>query len=289
MIQDRRKGERPNQGILLQYLSSALKGMVMLYARALLLRNCGRFTHVSSDFGSQYHTHTFVTSEALYASLTRGVTWRHASRFVDLEEDAQKGFSDDYFICDYDVKEKPIWFIPGLFVDRSLRPLSKQRSVVDNSNFNVVDEDYPSTGGKRMDGKSRRYYCPTYGRIESVLPDHRIFTWMLSPRLEELQWFRVNQTFTLGKKRTMVQVTELSQVTSGEYREGICRTPYLQVTPEAVQKYASFEILAATARYVLVSGELRNVEPYWEFGDLSINGSECSLSVPEFYLQNKIL
>src|SRR6266498_5284107 len=138
----------------------------MLYARALLLRNCGRFTHVSSDFGSQYHTHTFVTSEALYASLTREVTWRHETRFVDLETDAEKSGRNDYFLCDYDVAAKPLWFTAGLFVDNNLRMVPKRamsrRSqaggeppVVDTTNFNVVDEDYPSTGGKRADGAQR--------------------------------------------------------------------------------------------------------------------------------------
>ena len=261
----------------------------MLYARALLLRNCGRFTHVSSDFGSQYHTHTFVTSEALYAGLTRGVTWRHESRFVDLKLDAQKSLSDDYFLCDYDVKDKPLWFMPGLFVDRNLKPLPKQRGVVDKNDFNVVDEDYPSTGGTRMDGKSRGYYCPTYGRIESILPDHWIITWALSPHNDELDWFRVNQTFMLGKKRTMFQMIELSRVAPGEYAEGICLTPFIQVSASSVRKFAHFEIMAATARYILVSGELRDPEAYWAFDDLSINGKRCPFRVPEFCLQSKIL
>src|SRR5215213_4598160 len=150
---------------------------MVLYARALLLRNCGRFTHVSSDFGSQYRTHAFASSEALYASLTRGVTWCHANRLVDLKEDAKKSASDDYFFCDYDVKAKPVWFTPGVFVDRALHLLAKQRAVVDRNDFNVVDEGYPSTGGG-----GRAYFVPTYGRIESVLPDHWLLACALSPR-----------------------------------------------------------------------------------------------------------
>ncbi|MEW6228151.1 MAG: hypothetical protein AB1700_08700, partial [Bacillota bacterium] len=138
----------------------------MLYARALLLRNCGRFTHVSSDFGSQYHTHIFVTSEALHASLTRGATWRHPGKYIDLDADMTKSLREDYFRCDYDVSLKPIWFTPGVFVDETLRVLPKQRHVVDRHDFNVVDEDYPSTGGN-----GRPYFVPTYGTIEGVLPD----------------------------------------------------------------------------------------------------------------------
>src|SRR5713226_8013467 len=101
-----------------------------MYVRALLLRNCGRFTHVQSDFGSQYHTHMFVTSHALYASLTRGMTWRHSSKFVDLDHDAEKPGRDDYFFCDYDVKAKPLWFTPGIFVDEQFCSLTKHRRVV---------------------------------------------------------------------------------------------------------------------------------------------------------------
>lgn len=225
----------------------------MLYARASLLRNCGRFTHVSSDFGSQYHTHTFITSEALYASLTREVTWRHQSRFfVDLEEDAKKSASDDYFFCDYDVKAKPLWFTPGVFVDKKFRLLPKQHGVVDKSDFNVVDEDYPGTGGG-----GRAYYVPTYGRIESVLPDHRLFTCALSPHRQALEGFTVGQTFLMGKKRTMFQLIDISDVTElHEVREDVAidECQPVQVKLEEVGHFREYEILAGTARYLLVRG-----------------------------------
>ena len=41
------------------------------YVAMLILRNCGRFLNLASDFGSSYKTHTFVSSEALYAGMTR--------------------------------------------------------------------------------------------------------------------------------------------------------------------------------------------------------------------------
>src|SRR5581483_1075949 len=225
----------------------------MLYARALLLRNCGRFTHVQSDFGSQYYTHTFVTSEALYASLTREVTWRHASKFVDLEEDAKKSASADYFFCDYDVKAKPIWFTPGVFVDRQFHLLPKQRGVVDRNDFNVVDEAYPSTGGG-----SRPHYVPTYGRIESVLPDHKMLTFGLSPNPQELQDFIIGQTFLMGKKRTMFQLIDVSNVVElfkGEDTAPIDECQPVQVKLDEVRNFREYEILAGTARYLLVRGQ----------------------------------
>lgn len=240
----------------------------MLYARALLLRNCGRFTHVSSDFGSQYHTHTFVTSEALYASLTREITWRHETRLIDLDADAKKSGRDDYFLCDYDVRARPLWFTAGLFVDEKLRVLPKramsrrsrpggERPVVDTTNFNVVDEDYPSTGGKRPDGARRRFFCPTYGRIESVLPDHRLFTCALAPGLDQLEWFKPGQTFLMGKKRTMFQLLYVSSTTElEEARNASTLDEYqpVQIKLGEIGNFREYEVIAGTARYLLVRG-----------------------------------
>jgi len=257
---------------------------MLLYARAMLLRNCGRFTHVSSDFGSQYHTHTFVTSEALYASLTRGVTWRHEGRNIDLDEDAAKSGREDYFVCDYDVSKKPIWFTPGIFVDGQLNPLAKERHVVDKSDFNVVDEGYPSTGGG-----TRPYYVPTYGRIEGVLPNHRMLTCAISPDRAELESFVVGQTFLLGKKRTMMQIVDLSEIVVSQSIEGVCLTPYLQMPPTGITKFVRFEALAATARYVLVRGELREAGTYWQFSDIHLSGLSYAVCIPGFYLQDKII
>jgi galactose-1-phosphate uridylyltransferase len=225
-----------------------------LYARALLLRNCGRFTHVSSDFGSQYHTHLFVTSEALYASLTRGVTWRHESRFVDLDDDASKSSREDYFFCDYDVSRKPIWFTTGVFVDEQLRPLAKERRVVDKNDFNVVDEDYPSTGGNR-----RADYVPTYGRIESVLPNHLLFTCALSPQHSELETFLPQQTFLVGKKRTMFQLVRESDVVElglSALTAQIDEYVPLQVKLDEMRNFREYQVLAATARYLVVHGRI---------------------------------
>lgn len=239
----------------------------MLYARALLLRNCGRFTHVSSDFGSQYYTHTFVTSEALYASLTREVTWRHPNKFVDLEEDAKKSASYDYFFCDYDVKARPLWFTAGIFVDEQFRLLPKQRGVVDKNDFNVVDEDYPSTGGG-----GRIYYCPTYGRIESVLPDHNLFTCALSPHREELERFTVRQTFLMGKKRTMFQlekVSSMAELLKAEDVAAIDECHPIQIEPDEAKNFREYEILAGTARYLLVRGRASEASLAVSFANLS--------------------
>lgn len=258
----------------------------MLYARSLWLRNCGRFTHVSSDFGSQYYTHLFASSEALHAGMTRGVTWRHAGRLVDLEEDADKSTRADYFFCDYDVRAKPVWFTPGVFVDEALRPLPKrtmsrhtesnsERPVVDRHDFNVVDEDYPGTGGG-----GRPSYVPTYGRIEGVLPDHRLLTYAVSPNIAEISEFNLRQTFLLGKKRTMFQLIGISPIVESVSRHGECTTDWLQFPPKAGGLFRQFEILAATMRYVILRGTTREQVDYVEF-----TLPEVQLRLPDFYLE----
>lgn len=270
----------------------------MLYARALLLRNCGRFTHVSSDFGSQYHTHTFVTSEALYASLTREVTWRHEGRFVDLENDARKSGSTNYFLCDYDVGAKPLWFTAGIFVDEKLRILPKRpmsrrnrpradQPVVDTNDFNVVDEDYPGTGGRRVDGVERRFFCPTYGRIESVLPDHKLFTCALSPRRAELEWFTPGQTFLLGKKRTMFQLIGASSLTElVESDESAALEQYqpVQIKLDDVKNFREYEVIAGTARYLLVRGVSTQASQAASFGEFAELGPTRRL-LPTFWVE----
>lgn len=255
----------------------------MLYIRALLLRNCGRFTHISSDFGSQYHTHTFATSEALYAGLTREVTWRHTTKFVDLEEDMRKSTSDDYFFCDYDVAAKPIWFTPGVFVDNLFRLLPKQRGVVDRNDFNVVDEDYPNTGGG-----GRAYYVPTYGRIESVLPDHRLFTCALSPRRDELGLFSLGQTFLMGKKRTMFQlmdVSNISELLETQDPASIDDCHPIQIKLDQVKNFHEYEILAGTARYLLVRGRTSETS-FASSLTFSVSTTAVRRALPAFWTEN---
>jgi hypothetical protein len=248
--------------------------MKTLYARTMWLRNCGRFTHISSDFGSQYHTHTFVTSEALYASLTREVTWRHQNRFIDLKDDAKKANSVDYFRCDYDILQKPVWFTPGIFVDEHGKPISKKHGVVDTNDFNVIDEGHPGTGGS-----GRPPYVPTYGQIESVLPDHLLMTCAFSPNRAEVDSFKVDQTFLMGKKRTMFQIMSLSPVIDGEWKNGKCQTDWLELPPNYGTFFQRFEIFAATMRYIILRGATRDEVDYVEFCFSSHN-----LRLPSFYL-----
>ena len=249
----------------------------MLYARAITLRNCGRFTHIRSDFGADYRTHTYVTSEALYASLTHEAT-RRRPRFVDLKNDVYD------FAADYDVPAMPVWFLPGIFVDKEGEQLAPER--LDTSYFNVISSVYPSTSQSysfrkgELKASKRSHRVPTFGSIQAVLPGNLLVTVGFSPDESLLAAFVSDQTFLLGKKRTMFQIIGLSDVVEGVIREGRCMTGYLQLPPNSSTRFQSFEVLAATMRYIILRGTTREEVEFVEFPFL--DGGLC---LPDFYLE----
>lgn len=248
----------------------------MLYARGITLRNCGRFTVVASDFGSDYRTHTHVTSEALYASLTRGATWQ--PHLIDLKSDPAD------FTLAYNVAALPIWFLPGILLTQGGSRLPD--ASLDTNAFNVVHEFYPSTSRSylfkkgALEEKSRPYHVPTYGTIQAVKPNQRLATYAFSPRRELLDDFAEGQTFLLGKKRTMFQIADLSVVVEGAQKQGECTTAWLELPPNYGGRFQSFEVLAATMRYVILRGKTREKVSYIEF-----SFPEGSLCFPDFYLE----
>lgn len=251
----------------------------MLYARAITLRNCGRFTVVASDFGSDYRTHTHVTSEALYASLTRGATWK--PQFIDLKRDLYA------FTRSYEVAAMPLWFLPGVFGAEGNHRLPD--AYLDTTAFNVVNELYPSTSkayalkSSGWEEKDRPFHVPTYGTIQAIKPDRRLVTCAISRRPDLLESFCPGQTFLLGKKRTMVQIVELSPTVEGKAKQGRCATGWLEFSCHAGefwQHFEAFEILAATMRYLVLRGTTRKDTDYVEFAF----GSEA-VCIPDFYVQ----
>lgn len=246
----------------------------MLYARAIILRNCGRFTVVASDFGSNYRTHTHVTSEALYAGLTRGATWH--PHLIDLKDDPED------FTRAYNVAALPLWFLPGVFVANGSHKLPE--ASLDATRFNVVHELYPSTSRSygfkdgQLEERDRPYHVPSYGLIQAVKPGHQLVTTAFSPTRDLLTSFAKGQTFFLGKKRTMFQITDLSPVVTGVEKRGICWTPWLELPPQYGGRFRSFQVLAATMRYIILRGVTRQEVSYVDF-------PKMNLSLPDFYLE----
>jgi hypothetical protein len=212
-----------------------------MYCRQFELRNCGRFLHVSSDFGSRYKTHMFLTSEALYAGLTRERT--RAPKHVDLK-------SDEYdFFSTYDVRSCPIWFTPGLFMDKNAKQyLKKTGENTDVNTFNVLDEDYPGTGA----GKKRKS-SPTYGTMETILPGNTLMTYGLSMDKSLLESYKTNSVYIMGKKRTMFQIRGLSAVYECQQLEQGYIVP-TQVSQDDIKYFTEYTVHAITMRYLLVSG-----------------------------------
>jgi hypothetical protein len=262
-----------------------------LYARAITLRNCGRFTVIASDFGGDYRTQTHVTSQALYASLTHGASWCAGGIVEDrLIYPAIRVRKDRYdFAADYDLQALPIWFTPGLFGRCDGGELSGQ--ALDAGYFNVVHECYPSTSKQfkfdrkgKLKSAKRPSRVPTYGTWQGILPDRRLCTIALARDLGLLEAFEVKQTYLLGKKRTMMQITSLSEITPGEKRYGVCQTGLLQVPPDGITHFQSFEIVAATMRYLIVYGETREEQPYITFDFVDVPDVQ-PLTLPHFYLE----
>lgn len=215
--------------------------MKMMYCRKFKLRNCGRFLHVSSDFGSKYKTHTFLTSEALYAGLTRERTRK--PKFVDVKSDKYDFFST------YDVGSYPIWFTPGLFIDDDEKQyLKKTGENSDTNTFNVLDEDYPGTGA----GKKRKS-SPTYGSMETVLPGKTLVTYGFSMDKSIMESYKTSSVYIMGKKRTMFQIKELSPIFECQQLDQGRIVP-AQITQDDIKDFTEYTVHAITMRYLLVSG-----------------------------------
>lgn len=246
-----------------------------LYARKIVLRNCGRFTVVQSDFGADYRTHTHVTSEALYASLTRGATWR--PQVITIKQDGYE------FVRDYDVQAIPVWFTPGVFLAPNGEHLFPQ-TALDTTYFNVMHEVYPTTSKSYgFDNKSggliqqnRPHHTPTYGTWQGIKPNNRFATFAYSSDATLLNDFFTGQTFLLGKKRTMVQILEAGEILMGETNNGSCLTPFLQVPTTGVSYFQSFEVLSGTVRYLVMRGRTKAGTSYVQFDE--------NLSLPEFVI-----
>lgn len=252
--------------------------MSSFYGQQIALRNCGRFTVVKSDFGADYRTHTHVTEEALYASLTRGATWQPQPIVIK---------QDNYdFARDYRVADLPVWFTPGIF-DFSQNQTQLPSDDLDATYFNAVSEVFPTTSrGYTVDNKegnlkvgSRPGHVPTYGSWQAVQPDRILTTYAFSQNSELLENFCEEQTFLLGKKRTMFQIVNLSAIVKGSWHHGECTTPWLQGPPNFSNQFRHFEIFAVTMRNMILRGTSHDSVDYIEF---SI--SDQGFCLPDFYL-----
>jgi len=233
-----------------------------LYGRRILLRNCGRFLHVAGDFGSNYSTHPYLSSEMLYAGLTRELSRRPKSF-------AEK-MSDYDFFRDFEVAARPVWFIPGILViGYTGQVAGKPRNLLDTHLFNSTLEGRP--------GIQTNDRLPKYGSMETVLPGNMFRTLALSPSEELLGAYEEGQVFWMGKKRTMFQVAEVGETLAAEFADERCATEYVQVSSQNINAFDSYTVLGASQRYLVVSGE-------GDFEHLKFSSRDLAC-VPSFCLQ----
>jgi hypothetical protein len=233
-----------------------------LYGRRVLLRNCGRFLNLAGDFGSNYSTHPYLSSEMLYAGLTRELSRRPRS-FTE----KMSGYD---FFRDFDVASLPVWFTPGVLVDQGTRQATgRARNLLDTHLFNSTLEERP--------GIQDNDRLPKYGSMETVLPGNLFSTLAISSSEDLLDAYVEGQVFWMGKKRTMFQIAELGEIATAELRDEHCITEYVQVTSQAVNTFEAYSVLGASQRYLVVSGE-------GSFKHLSFSSSELRC-IPESSVQ----
>lgn len=225
-----------------------------LFVRTIVLRNCGRFLHVSADFGSDYTTHAHLSSEMLYAGLTR-----ERSRKPRAFGAAMGAYN---FVDDFDLRQIPLWCTVGTVVASNSRDLDtvvpamgglpdRARVRRDIHTFNSTLESVP--------GVQTNDRLPKFGSMQTLLPDHLFLTTAVSPDAHLLDEFVHGQVFWMGKKRTMFQIQCMSDVVPGSWQKGACMTAPIQIGPADVAQFETMQVLAATQRCLVVRGRLRNV------------------------------
>ncbi len=256
-----------------------------VYGRVVILKNCGRFLNIASDFGSEYKTHPFLTEQMVYAGLTR-----ENEMIGESELRIEKGVIPDkydfnsrysipngrYFTCGYLLDK-------GEFEnDRKIIYGNKNRYNSDVNDFNSIDETNA--------GVQTNKQLPKFGNIESIIPNNYFLTFAFSREKEYLDKYYVGQTFYMGKKRTMFQIETLSEIALGnqvndKIREADIELP-IQVTNKEINKFEYYSILTITQRYILVKGkprkELNNF--IWSLK----NDILIQVSLPDFFVNNRL-
>ncbi|MGI9047993.1 MAG: hypothetical protein ACR2GU_01200 [Rubrobacteraceae bacterium] len=234
-----------------------------LYGRRVLLRNCGRFLNVAGDFGSNYSTHPYLSSEMLYAGLTREL-----SRRPRTFSEKMSGYD---FFGDFDVASLPVWFTPGILIDGEDRQAAgRAPNLLDTHLFNSTLEERPGIqDNKRL---------PKYGSMETVLPGNLFSTLAISSGADSLNTYSKGQVFWMGKKRTMFQIEELGEMAEAELMDGQCATEYVQVSSQDMGTFEAYSVLGASQRYLVASGE-------GSFEHLSFSSTNLRC-VPKFAIQD---
>ncbi|TDX59024.1 hypothetical protein [Orenia marismortui] len=250
----------------------------IIYGRAIILRNCGRFLNIASDFGSEYKTHPFLTEQMVYAGLTR-----ENELFWDSSDDRygvkDKIYEEYNFEDKYKLGDTGIYFTCGYLIDKfkyenEIELWNKNRINTDINIFNSIKEN-----GQSWDSKEK---YPKHGNIESILPNNYFLTFVFSTDKDYLDKYYNGQTFYMGKKRTMFQIQEMSDIVKGNLIEEEAELSLpIQVNHNEVDNFNYYSIMTLTQRYILLKGKTKLGNNYrWNLDFKDLN----KINLPKFFV-----
>jgi len=249
----------------------------VVYGRAIIIKNCGRFLNIASDFGSEYKTHPFLTEQMVYAGLTR-----ENELIGDKKLQIEKGIVPDeyefnnryklpngrYFTCAYIIDKKKCK------EEKKIDLWNKNRDNSDINDFNSIDE---TNAGVQDNNK-----LPKFGNIESMLTNNYFLTIAFSTDKDYLEKYYSGQTFYMGKKRTMFQIQEMSDIVKGDLieEEAELFLP-IQVNHNEVDNFNYYSIMTLTQRYILLKGKTKLGDNYrWDLDFKDLN----KINLPKFFV-----
>lgn len=212
----------------------------------------------------------------MYAGLTREAT----RTFGRIEPKMESEFAKAY-----DIPQLPIWFTPGVFVAGTEWSMDREVEVGVTA-YNVLDEAAPVTNKNSVYDKhgnlvlKDRSQIATFGSIEAVLPDQRVLTIAVSPDRELLARYTRQDVFYMGKKRTMFELMEVSDVVPLVESE-MAETVPVQVQMEQLNEYYSYTIHDVNSKYFLVDGRVGRA---WAL-DVQMGDVRLEKAVPELFVE----
>lgn len=253
-----------------------------VYGRLIILKNCGRFLNIESDFGSEYKTHPFLTEQMTYAGLTR------ENKLINNDEvKIEKGIVPEkynfnrrynipngrYFTCGYIInKEK-------LNEKGEIELWSKNRNNTDINDFNSIDE---TNAGVQENEK-----MPKFGNIESLLPNNYFIVFAFSLDKEYLKNYYLGQTFYMGKKRTMFQIENISNIRSSTENKikADIQLP-IQIERNEIKNFDYYNIVTLTRRYMLIKGKTDKIKNFsWKLDYKNIQ----NINLPSFFIKKYLM
>jgi hypothetical protein len=250
-----------------------------LYARPLLLRNESYFMHRRSDYGSQYETYPFLSTQMLQWGLGRLESFKR--HLDDSYEDVQKEEIGEKEIKQH-LREEwgQFYATPALLVNQETLKPKEAAPETDTQKFNTKHEHDP-----QKDVSSGVF--PKYGRMNFIRPENHFFTVVASQKRSVLEQLETGTTFLMGKKRPMFKIAQTTPVQSLEQRNGPADTNiFLQVATGSglLTEFETYSVYDLSQRYQILRGTFNNSVQHLEF---KLNGENHEANIPTALFDQK--